>query len=215
MYTKIDHLEDIRNIKKMMEQSSRFISLSGLSGIAAGICAIIGAIIAYPLTQFNSAISKVDDVYNDYNNRLVLKENLLGAPLVQIALLTFFAALLMAFFFTYLRSKKTKTPLWGHSARRLMIQVAIPMIAGGILILALINQKDYKLIAPCCLIFYGLALINASKNTITEIKYLGYCELIIGLISLWLPGNGLFFWVLGFGVLHILYGTIMWYKYER
>ena len=36
-------LEELQHIKRMMERSSRFISLSGLSGIAAGICAIAGA----------------------------------------------------------------------------------------------------------------------------------------------------------------------------
>jgi hypothetical protein len=71
------------------------------------------------------------------------------------------------------------------------------------------------LIAPTCLLFYGLALINASRYTLGEIRYLGCCELILGIISLWVPGYGLIFWAAGFGVLHIIYGIIMWWKYER
>ena len=41
------HLETLQDIKKIMERSSRFLSLSGLSGIAAGICALAGSVIAY------------------------------------------------------------------------------------------------------------------------------------------------------------------------
>jgi hypothetical protein len=96
-----------------------------------------------------------------------------------------------------------------------MINVAIPMIAGGIYILKLIEQGSFGLIAPGCLIFYGLGLVNASKFTLGEIRFLGYGQLLLGIINLWYMGSGLYFWAAGFGVLHIVYGAIMWSKYER
>lgn len=105
--------------------------------------------------------------------------------------------------------------MWGLSAQRLMAQVAIPIIAGGIFLLRLIHFGTFGLIAPGCLIFYGLALVNASKYTLDEIKWLGYCELLLGIINLWFVGDGLYFWAIGFGILHIVYGSFMWWKYER
>ncbi len=42
-----EQLEALSDIRSMMEQSSRFISLSGLSGIFAGITALVGAGLAY------------------------------------------------------------------------------------------------------------------------------------------------------------------------
>ncbi len=216
MSTNSTHLDDIRDIKKMMEKSSRFISLSGLSGIAAGLCALVGAYYAYPLvTAANSQLNDREQVQKQYQSSIDTSAGLLGSPLFQIAIYTFIAALLLSFFFTYLRSKKTNTPLWGTVAKRLIIQVAIPMAAGGIFILHLIQQNALTLISPSCLIFYGLALINASKFTTSEIRYLGYGQLFIGLVSLWFPGMGIYFWAVGFGVLHLFYGVIMWYKYER
>ena len=86
---------------------------------------------------------------------------------------------------------------------------------GAALILKLIMQNNYDLVAPACLLFYGLGLINGSKYTLSEIKYLGYAQLILGLLNLWLPLQGLYFWAIGFGILHIVYGFIMWNKYER
>jgi hypothetical protein len=79
----------------------------------------------------------------------------------------------------------------------------------------MVQDGIFSLIAPGCLIFYGLALVNASKYTLKEVRYLGYGQMILGIINLWFIGYGIFFWAIGFGVLHILYGTMMWWKYEK
>ena len=135
--------------------------------------------------------------------------------LIKIAAITFFAALLSAFFFTYLRSKKSNIPVWGSTSKRLLINVAIPMLAGAVYLYKQMQFGDYGLIAPGCLIFYGLALVNASKYTLGEVRYLGYSQLVLGIINCWFVGYGLYFWATGFGVLHIIYGSLMWYRYEK
>jgi hypothetical protein len=91
----------------------------------------------------------------------------------------------------------------------------LPLVAGGIYLFRLLQIGSYGLIAPGCLIFYGLALLNASKYTLREVRYLGICEIILGIINLWVIGKGIYFWAFGFGILHILYGIVMWWKYER
>ena len=206
--------EDIQHIKKMMERSSRFISLSGLSGIAAGVCALIGAYIAHDYVVGKKdyiinnvlAIKQVDS--NDYNI-------IFNTWIFWIAAGTFAAALISAFIFTWIKSKRQGVPLWGNSAMRLLINVSIPLIAGGIFLFKLIHFGTFGLIAPGCLIFYGLALINAGKYTLGEVRWLGCCQLLLGIINLGFVGYGIYFWAAGFGVLHIVYGVLMWYKYER
>lgn len=207
-------LETLQDIKRMMERSSRFISLSGLSGISAGICALIGAWVAHPyvvgdkdyVIDRNTAI--VQAAAHDYSI-------VLNTWLFWIAAATFVSALLTAFIFTWIKSKKEGIPIWGKTAKRLLINVSIPLIVGGIFLFKLIHYGTFGLVAPGCLIFYGLALINASKYTLDEIRYLGYSQITIGLINLWFVGYGLYFWALGFGILHIIYGVYMWMKYER
>jgi hypothetical protein len=100
-------------------------------------------------------------------------------------------------------------------ARRLLLNVSLPMIVGGIFILKLLQAGEYGLIVPACLIFYGLALVNASKYTLGEVRYLGYGQILLGLINCWAINYGLYFWAIGFGMLHIVYGAVMLYKYER
>ena len=214
MKTQQQPLEELQHIKRMMERSSRFISLSGLSGMAAGVCALVGAWFANNVIVESGGPS----AYREAITRTIEIDSLgdfMGHKLFQIAAFTFIAALCLAFLFTYLRGKKNNTPIWGHTAQRLLINVAIPMAVGGIYLFRQMQLGNYGLVAPGCLIFYGLALVNASKYTLGEVKYLGYCQLVLGIINCWFIGYGLYFWAVGFGVLHILYGIVMWWKYER
>ena len=215
MNTKNQQLNTLQDIKQMMERSSRFISLSGWSGITAGTAALIGAFFAH------NVIAKSDSSYTLRNANLPLYDRkitiqaFMGSKLLWIAILTFIAALIVAFLFTYLRSRKLQTTVWNKTSKRMIFNLAIPIIIGGIYLFKLIEAGSYGFIAPGCLLFYGLGLLNASKYTLGEIRYLAYCEIVLGIISLWFVGYGLYFWAIGFGVLHIIYGTIMWCKYER
>ncbi|MEO6819884.1 MAG: hypothetical protein ABI266_08280 [Ginsengibacter sp.] len=205
-------LDTLKDIKRMMDRSSRFISLSGLSGISAGVFALIGAWIAEPYINGTRNLFIKDQLSTDNTSVFTF---LMNTWLFWIAVVIFAFAFISAFLFTYFKSRKQRVPIWGNTARRLMIQVMVPIIAGGFFLIKLIPYGSVGLIAPGCLIFYGLALINASKYTLGEIKYLGYCELLLGIISLWFIGYGLYFWAFGFGFLHIFYGFYMWWKYER
>ncbi len=211
-------LETLQDIKSIMNRSSRFISLSGLSGVSAGICALVGAWFAYGVIHRSGGVAYhlERDYQNDYRGFGVsLLKSLMGSALFWIAVLTFISAFCFAFVFTYFRSRKERIPIWGVSARRLTWNVLLPMIVGGIFLLKLIEAGVFGLIAPGCLIFYGIALVNGSKFTLGEIRYLGYAIIILGLINCWFQGAGIYFWALGFGVFHIVYGIMMWTKYER
>lgn len=201
-------LQELKHIKDMMERSSKFISLSGLSGIAAGICALAGAWFA---SQVINCWVKGDCSFA----RLAISDGNMQEKLFLIALLTFIAAFISSFFFTWLRSKRTGDRLWGPTTMRLLWNTAILLLAGGLFLFRSMQLEQYGLIAPGCLIFYGLALINASKYTLGEIRFLGYAQVLLGIANLWMIGYGLYFWAAGFGLLHIIYGFIMWWKYER
>lgn len=202
-------LDTLQDIKRMMERSSRFISLSGLSGIAAGICALVGAWFARKEIEpyhnyFNGNDDFAGDDFQSVKSRLLI-----------IALTVLTAALVSAFYFTWRKARHNKLPVWDLTAKRLTINMLIPLVAGGLFILAMYQYNEWKFIAPACLIFYGLALVNASKYTLTDVKYLGLLQILLGLINTQFVAYGLYFWAAGFGVLHIIYGFVMWWKYEK
>jgi len=202
-------LETLQDIKRIMERSSRFISLSGLSGIAAGICALVGAWFA-------------NKEFGPYYGRYEYREEYSGEDFEQlkfrllvIALAVLAAALASAFYFTWRKARHNKLPVWDLTAKRLSINMLIPLVAGGLFILAMYQYNEWRFIAPACLIFYGLALVNASKYTLSDVRYLGLFQILLGLINTQFPEKGLYFWAAGFGLLHIIYGFVMWWKYEK
>ena len=206
----LDSLQEVKDIRRLMENSSRFIYLSGLSGVAAGIIALAGAWYA------QSVIFK--DVPASSNGLLVLDNSeysRFSSQLWLLAAAVFIVAFLLAYFFTWRKVTKQGVSIWNYSSRRLFWNMVLPLIAGGLFIYGMIQNGVWAFVAPACLIFYGLALVNASKYTLSDIRYLGYCEIVLGLINMLWLGYGLYYWALGFGVLHIAYGILMWWKYER
>jgi hypothetical protein len=204
-----DPLHDLREIRHLMQDSTRFLSLSGLSGISAGLIALLGAWGTYAYLQARRLYGPIvsEDLY--------LADPQLVLELLGIAALIFVAAVGAAAFFTLRRARQQGKPLLTAPARRLILNLALPLLAGALFCLQLIWYGLPKLVAPATLLFYGLALLNAGKYTLREVRYLGLSEIALGLLAGLFPGYGIAFWAVGFGLLHILYGTLMYLRYER
>ncbi|MBD1365059.1 hypothetical protein IDJ77_14655 [Mucilaginibacter sp. ZT4R22] len=199
-----DLIDEISSIRNIMERSTRFISLSGLSGVMAGIYALIGAWMGYKLlyTGYSTSTNIV------YDEAIVNQLFLLAAAVLVFSVAT---GLLL----TVRKAHKKGQSVWNQSSQSLLLNGALPLATGGIFCLIMLERGFYVVIAPCTLIFYGLALVAASKYTFGDVKWLGIFDIALGLLAAAFPGYGLFFWAFGFGVLHILYGTIMHFKYDR
>ena len=203
-----DYLKDLSEIKNLMTKSSRFISLSGLSGILAGIYALIGACIGYKIIYANNSISAYG-----YRTIVLNQERMLYIVLIAVVVVS--ASILTGVILSYTKAKKKNESIWDATSKRLIINFAIPLFTGGFFILFLIEKEVYAFVAPLTLVFYGLACVNASKYTLGGVRYLGLTMIVIGLCSVYFLGYGLFFWALGFGVCHIFYGSLMYFKHDR
>ena len=203
-----DYLQDIEEIRSLMEKSSKFISLSGWAGIFAGIFALMGSYIALTYLDFNPQSLSFDIENNPFQQKQIFS-------VVQLALLVFLLAISFALFFTHRRAKRKDELLWTPTAKRLVMNMAVPLFTGGILILLFISKGFIGFVAPFSLLFYGLALFTISKFTFDEVKILGLIEILLGLISVYKVSLGLLFWAIGFGVVHIVYGIYVYFKYER
>lgn len=204
MTTEQQHIEDIQTIKDMMSKSTRFMSLSGISGVMAGLFALVAAYLTY-----NSIYT--DQSYLTYRKAIMTTESM--TSLFTIAVVTLVLSVGAGLFFSFRKSKKMGETFWNEQAKRLLINLMIPLATGGVLGLILLAKGYIGIIAPLTLIFYGLALVNASKYTLTEVRSLGILEIILGLIAMQFIGYGLLFWAVGFGFLHIIYGIAMHLKH--
>lgn len=202
-----EYEKDIASIRTMMERSAKFISLSGLSGVMAGIYALAGAMAAYYIVHY--PISPLN--YRIYS----IRETDTLWKLIGVATTVLIASIATGLWLSNRKARKNNEQLWSPASKIMVLNMAIPLVSGGIFILIMLYTGHFGLAAPACLVFYGIALIQGSTNTYDEVRYLGFCEILLGLISALFPGYGLIFWALGFGVLHIVYGAIMYNKYDK
>jgi hypothetical protein len=202
-----NYLNDLKDIKEMMSKSSQFISLSGLSGVLAGIYALVGAYLAYKTIYFDTSTS-------DNYAHLIISENAVFKLLV-IASFVLILSIGTGILLSLKKAKESNVKIWNVTSKRLVINFMIPLAVGGYMGLYLIEKENFSLLTPLTLIFYGLACVNASKYTLGDVRYLGITMILLGIINTFFVGFGLLFGALGFGVCHIFYGGMMWFKYER
>lgn len=207
-----EQLDAIRDIRNLMERSSRFSSLSGLAGIIVGIFALGAIAVAYLLLS----ISPLEPGYYS----LIQQESavtgfslfdLLAADFGFVLLLS----LLTGIYLSIRKARKQNLPVWDATAKRMLLNLFIPLVTGGIYCLILLYQGQPALVLPATLLFYGMALLHASKYTLNDIRYLGVLEVALGLVASFFTDYGLLFWALGFGILHIVYGIRIYFKYEQ
>ncbi|MDR0264106.1 MAG: hypothetical protein LBJ04_12875 [Sphingobacterium sp.] len=198
-----DLFRELGQIRSLMEKSSKFVSISGLSGVLIGCYALIG-------TLFGCYI-----VHQPESTNLLLGKNLNRSLLfLMIALIVLLSSLVTGWLMARKKARKNKQSIWNITSKSLLFAVSIPLLTGGIISLLFFVQGYYQLIAAMLLIFYGLALTAGSIYTFAEVKGLGILEICLGLIALCFPDKGLLLWGSGFGVLHIIYGFIVYKKYE-
>jgi predicted lysophospholipase L1 biosynthesis ABC-type transport system permease subunit len=195
-------IEDIKAIREMMEKSSKFLSLSGLSGVLAGITAIAGAAFAYFYLLRDPSLTD----YNRSQELGILFADAMAVLLISVG---------FGIHFSRKKAKKNGQKLFSSLTWRTLYSLGIPLLTGGIFSLIFLLRGDIQLVISATLIFYGLALFNVSKYTYREVQYLGLTVIVLGLIAAVFMQHGLLFWTIGFGVCHIIYGLAMYYKYDR
>ncbi len=193
------YIEDLKEIKEIMHRSSRFLSLSGWSGVSTGIIGLLTAYVAY-LIVYN------DPAYTSYQRIMLSAEQL--TQFLSIAGLAIALAIIIGIYFTTRETKKKKLVIWDYQSKRLLIHLFIPLVAGGLVCLKLLLEGYAGLLPPISLIFYGLGLLNASKYTLEEVRTLGLLNIILGLLSMYAISYGLWLWAVGFGLLHIIFGLV-------
>ncbi|MCB9034845.1 MAG: hypothetical protein H6553_13485 [Chitinophagales bacterium] len=211
MEEKAKYLQQINDIKNMMDNNTKFLSLSGLAGVWAGSTAIIGALVAAKILQDNIMLIRSWEQFE--NGRTLISK--LALTLIGLGFLIFLVALAGGFYFTYRKAKKHHQKIWNNTSKKMLLDLLLIGIVGGIFCLLQIKNGVAFLFAPTCLIFYGIGLFTVSRYTVRDIKTLSICMMVLGLFNAYYIYHGILFWFIGFGILHIVYGIAMYLKYDR
>lgn len=202
-----DALKELRDIRTMMERSSRFQTVSGWGILAAGLMAIVAGWVANIIFNGSGTTLYGDTGYIwDHKTQIAVFGSL--ALVVVCGLTVFLSSMLLA--------RRRNIPFaFDATMRRLLLAFSVPLVAGGVLCLALVLQGHYGLTSSIMLIFYGLALIACHHFTYPALGLLGYAELLLGLADCFVATHALLFWTVGFGVLHVLFGIYLIIKSRR
>lgn len=188
----------LRDIKDMMEKSSRFTAISGWSIVIIGVLATVSYFLVS--SMFAKSINSPQTIRTAVVFALCLL-------VVSFAIVTLCSAI---------KSKRIGRPFrFDKTIGRLLFSFGLPMLVGGLFGIAMLVQGHYGLTSSIMLLFYGLALVNCQHFTAPALRFLGYAELVLGIIDCYLVDYGFLFWLLGFGILHIVFGIFFVLKYER
>ena len=204
------YLQDLTEIKSIMKHSTRFLSLSGFSGVSVGVIALCSSFLAFLYIRS----IQTEQAHSPHISDGVLHQNAI-LLLFALALLTLVLSISVAYYFTLRKSKSDNTPLWTPASKKLVVDMSIPLLTGGLFSLISVVHGLFVLVAPITLICYGLSLVSASKYTVYELKHFGVIQIILGLIAFTIMAYHLIIWAFGFGVLHIFYGLMMYFRYEK
>ena len=180
--------ENLQFIRETMERSTSFTAVPGYGGMLMGATAIAAAVVA------------------SYQVYLV---NSLAIWLGEAALA--FAIGLLAM---WQKSKLAGQSLFSTPAKKFAFGFTPPLLAGVIITLGLWRNEHYYVLAPVCIICYGVAVICGGAFSARVVPVMGWCFMAVGTAAFLLPSSyGNLMMGLSFGALHMIFGAVIARKY--
>jgi hypothetical protein len=179
------HAEDnLKYIRETMESATSFTGVSGKGYVFAGISALAAAWLAAQQTSATAWLG------------------------VWMAELVLAAAVTLAM--TASKARSQGSSLWSTSGIKLLLAFLPGMTVGGILTLALYLQGDLSLLPGIWMCLYGAAVMTAGVHSVRVIPVMGALFILVGALVLFTPLPANITLGLGLGILHIVFGIIVW-----
>ena len=171
-----------------MENAASFTAVPGWGGVAMGAMALITACLAPRPAS------------------------------TQAWLITWLAAAICAFALgalgIYWKARRAGTPILTRPGRKFLLSLAPPLLAGGVISVAIYGAGPSRLLPGVWLLLYGVGVMTAGTFSVRVVPVMGLCFMLAGIAALFCPpawANAVM--AAGFGGLHILFGTIIARRY--
>jgi hypothetical protein len=181
-------MDNLRFIRETMERSASFTHVSGIGGVAMGAIALGAGVFASqadaPMTWLGVWI---------------------GAAMLSFSV----AILAMA-----RKSQAEGIPLLTGPGRRFAWNVTPPLVAGGVLTVALAQAGLMDLLPGSWLLLYGTSVVTGGSYSVRPVPIMGLAFMLAGVAAfLSPPAWGDAYMAAGFGGLHIVFGIVIWRKH--
>jgi len=175
--------DNLRFIRDTMERASSFTAVPGWGGVAIGCTALLAGLLAEgrnPQFQFRIWVAEAA------------------------------VALILAFFTVQAKSRRLSQSLKSRPARRALLSFMPPLLAGGALTAVLAQHSMLFVLPGLWLLLYGAAVVTGGAFSVRIVPFMGICFMTLGVAAFFLPQTfGNLVLVLGFGILHIVFGTVI------
>ncbi len=175
---------DLQYIRKAIETSGSFTSVPGLGAILIGFSALATAWLA---SQFSTPTERL---------QLWVAEAALAATLGLIC--------------TIKKARRDGRDLRHPVSRRFLLSLAPPLLAAAVLTVALARSGVFEELPGLWLLLYGTGVLTAGAFSIRAVPLMGICFMALGVLTLMLsPHWNQIMMGIGFGGLHLVFGTII------
>jgi hypothetical protein len=177
-------MDDLRFIRRTMEHGAAFTAVPGWGGVGMGLSALAAAAVAAGQTT---------------------TEGWLLVWLLEAALAIAIGGVAMQ-----RKARRADLPVLSGAGRKFLLSFLPPAVAGGVLTLAFWQAGAHSLLPGAWLLLYGAAVVTAGTFSIKIVPIMGMSFMGLGMLSLLAtPASGDLAMAVGFGGLHILFGTMI------
>lgn len=193
-----DHaIDNLRYIRETMERANSFTAVPGWGGVAMGLTAVAASFVAA----------------NQQSRGAWLETWLIeGALAVAIGILAMWR-----------KASRAGKPMWSPPMRKFVFSFVPPLAVGAALTVVLWRIGAVTAIPGVWLMLYGTGVVTSGAFSVPVVPVMGACFLILGGAALFAPPAWSAAWnqmwwndvwlALGFGCLHIIFGTIIARRY--
>lgn len=175
-------MEDLRFIRQTMERGAAFTAVPGWGGVGMGLSAIAAAVVAsgQPTSEGWLLVWTL--------------EALIAVAIGGVAIQR--------------KARRAELPVFSGAGRKFVLSFLPPALAGVVLTLALWQADASSLLPGVWLLLYGAAVVTAGTFSVKIVPVMGICFMVLGMLALLgLPLGGDLWMAVGFGGLHVLFGT--------
>ena len=181
-------MDNLQYIRETMERASAFTAVPGWGQVVIGITALVASYLSAQQTTVGGWL-----------------KTWLAEAIISV---------LIAGWSMDRKARAIGTPLLAGPGRKVVFSLSPPMIVGALLTVVLYRAGLPKAIPGMWLLLYGTGVVTGGMFSVNIVPVMGICFMVLGAVTLFTsPSLGNWLMALGFGGLHIIFGTIIARKY--
>jgi len=180
-------MDNLKYIRQTLERAGSFTAVPGKGGMLMGVVALWAARLAAGQPGAAGWLA----IWT-------------GAAIIALAIGIAGAAL---------KSRRFQMPLFSGPGRKFIAGFTPAIVAGAVMTAVFYRAGISGFLPGVWLLLYGAAVLAGGSASVRIVPVMGACFMFVGTVALLLPGWNDLMLPVGFGGLHLIFGTVIAVKY--